>query len=102
MIYYWCLAVVVGYRDGPFGGALGRELSPVFSRRGFFDCGDRCTHSVAAGWRNWFRVHLAGMGLSYILMLTAFYVDNGKNCHCGASFHSGLSGFCRPCSGSRS
>ena len=25
------------------------------------------------------RWHLAGMGTSYILMLTAFYVDNGKN-----------------------
>lgn len=24
-------------------------------------------------------LHLAGMGASYILMLTAFYVDNGKN-----------------------
>jgi len=25
------------------------------------------------------RWHLAGMGLSYVVMLTAFYVDNGKN-----------------------
>ena len=25
------------------------------------------------------RVHVIGMGLSYILLLTAFYVDNGKN-----------------------
>ena len=25
------------------------------------------------------RLHLAGMGASYILMITAFYVDNGKN-----------------------
>jgi hypothetical protein len=30
-------------------------------------------------WRNWVRLHITGMGLSYILMLTAFYVDNGKN-----------------------
>ncbi|GMO19407.1 MULTISPECIES: hypothetical protein [Bradyrhizobium] len=29
-------------------------------------------------WRYWVRVHIAGMGLSYILMLVAFYVDNGK------------------------
>lgn len=29
--------------------------------------------------RNWPRFHLAGMAASYILMLTAFYVDNGKN-----------------------
>ena len=30
-------------------------------------------------WPYWVRLHISGMGLSYILMLTAFYVDNGKN-----------------------
>ena len=30
-------------------------------------------------WRQWPRLHLTGMGASYILLLTAFYVDNGKN-----------------------
>ena len=30
-------------------------------------------------WRQWPRLHLAGMGASYILALTAFYVDNGRN-----------------------
>jgi hypothetical protein len=30
-------------------------------------------------WRQWPRLHLTCMGASYILMLTAFYVDNGKN-----------------------
>jgi hypothetical protein len=30
-------------------------------------------------WRQWPRLHLTGMGVSYIVMLTAFYVDNGKN-----------------------
>jgi hypothetical protein len=30
-------------------------------------------------WRNWVRLHISGMGASYILLLTAFYVDNGKN-----------------------
>lgn len=28
--------------------------------------------------RNWARLHIAGMGTSYVLLLTAFYVDNGK------------------------
>jgi uncharacterized membrane protein len=31
------------------------------------------------GWPWWPRLHIAGMGSSYALMLTAFYVDNGKN-----------------------
>jgi uncharacterized membrane protein len=30
-------------------------------------------------WRQWAAFHLWGMGASYIFMLTAFYVDNGKN-----------------------
>jgi hypothetical protein len=30
-------------------------------------------------WWNWLRLHLMGMGASYILPLTAFYVDNGKS-----------------------
>lgn len=30
-------------------------------------------------WQYWPRLHLIGMGASYILLLTAFYVDNGKN-----------------------
>jgi uncharacterized membrane protein len=29
-------------------------------------------------WRYWIRLHVAGMGVSYIVMLIAFYVDNGK------------------------
>jgi hypothetical protein len=27
----------------------------------------------------WARLHITGMGMSYILLLTAFYVDNGKS-----------------------
>jgi hypothetical protein len=35
----------------------------------------------AIRWRGpyWTRVHITGMGMSYILLLTAFYVDNGKS-----------------------
>src|SRR5258706_5473772 len=29
-------------------------------------------------WPNWIRLHIAGMSLSYLLMLIAFYVDSGK------------------------
>lgn len=30
-------------------------------------------------WLGWARIHMTGMGASYILMITAFYVDNGPN-----------------------
>jgi hypothetical protein len=35
--------------------------------------------AIRRRWRNWIRLHITCMGLSYILLLTAFYVDNGKN-----------------------
>ena len=31
------------------------------------------------GWSGWVRWHIAAMGASYIFLLTAFYVDNGKS-----------------------
>lgn len=34
--------------------------------------------ALRRGWRGRFRVHLTGLGLSYILLLVAFYVDNGR------------------------
>ena len=30
-------------------------------------------------WSGWPRIHMAGMAASYVLMITAFYVDNGPN-----------------------
>ena len=30
-------------------------------------------------WHGWVRLHIGSMGLSYILLLTTFYVDNGKS-----------------------
>jgi uncharacterized membrane protein len=77
--YYWCLAVVVATAPGLavvrwaenyhlfFLGALSllaASIARTALRR-------RRRHRV--------RLHIAGMGSSYILMLTAFYVDNGKN-----------------------
>jgi uncharacterized membrane protein len=34
--------------------------------------------ALRRGWPGRFRMHLTGLGLSYILLLVAFYVDNGK------------------------
>ena len=30
-------------------------------------------------WRGWLQLHIGGMAISYILLLTAFYVDNGPH-----------------------
>jgi hypothetical protein len=34
--------------------------------------------SLRERWLSWARLHITGMDLSYVLMLIAFYVDNGK------------------------
>jgi phosphate starvation-inducible membrane PsiE len=48
---------------------------------GALSCGVTSLGRTAAQrhWKQWPRIHLAAMGASYILMLTAFYVDNGRN-----------------------
>ena len=78
-VYFWCLAVVVGT-------AMGLSLVRWAHNYHLFILG---TLSLVAAtvartalrqrWRSWIRLHITGMGSSYILMLTAFYVDNGKN-----------------------
>ena len=79
-IYYWCLSAVfatatalsvmrwaeiyhlfilgaLSFAAAFFGRAAARQPQP----------------------RKRFDLHVTGMGLSYVFMLTAFYVDNGKN-----------------------
>jgi hypothetical protein len=48
---------------------------------GVFSFGAACLGRAVAQRRckQWPRWHLSGMAASYILMITAFYVDNGKN-----------------------
>jgi hypothetical protein len=78
-IYYWGLAVVcasatalaiMSWKEDYHLFLLGALAFGVAStgraaRRGL--------------WRGWVRWHIPGMGLSYIVLLTAFYVDNGKS-----------------------
>jgi len=78
-VYYWSLAII---------GATATELSLVRWEEDYhlFLLGTLSLIAATIGrtalrhrWRNWVRLHISGMGLSYVLMLTAFYVDNGKN-----------------------
>lgn len=78
-LYYWCLALVVA-------SATGLSVVRWAENYHLFFLGVLSLIAATVGrtalrqrWRNWFRLHITGMGLSFILMLTAFYVDNGKN-----------------------
>ena len=77
-IYFWCLLAVVVSASG---------LSAVHWTRDYplFVLGSLSFAAALGGrtarrkrWPGWVRWHIAGMGVSYILLLTAFYVDNGK------------------------
>ncbi len=78
-IYYWCLSVVF---------ASATVLSVIRSAEDYhlfilgaisFTVASFGRTALRRRWRNWVRLHIAGMGTSYVLMLIAFYVDNGRN-----------------------
>jgi uncharacterized membrane protein len=78
-IYYWCLSVVfvsatvlsaIRWAEDYHLFVLG-VLSFTSASLGRAARRRRC--------RNWVRLHIAGMGTSYVFLLIAFYVDNGKN-----------------------
>ena len=78
-IYYWCLLAVflsaaslsvVRWSDDYHLFILG-TLSFAAAHWG--------RRALRQRWREWPQLHVSGMGTSYILLLTAFYVDNGKN-----------------------
>jgi uncharacterized membrane protein len=78
-IYFWCLLVV-------FASATGLSVIRWAEDYPLFILGALSFAAALVGrtfrrrrWPGWVRVHITGMGVSYILLLTAFYVDNGKS-----------------------
>jgi hypothetical protein len=79
VVYFWCLA-------GVFVTMSALSFMRWAENYHLFILGTlsftaACFGRTAARrhWQHWPRLHLAGMGMSYIVMITAFYVDNGKN-----------------------
>ena len=78
-IYYWSLVAV-------FVSATGLSAVRWVENYHLFVLGLLAFSAASLGraarrrrWPGWVRLHITGMGLSYILLLTAFYVDNGKS-----------------------
>ena len=77
-IYFWCLL-------GLFASATFLSIMRWSENYHLFILGACAFGSAWFGrsalrhrWRQWTRLHLTGMSLSYVVMLIAFYVDNGK------------------------
>ena len=78
-IYFWCSMAV-------FVSAAALAITRWAEDYHLFILGALSFSSAYLGrralqrrWRYWPRLHIVGMGASYILLLTAFYVDNGKS-----------------------
>ena len=78
-VYYWCLAVVVASATGLSVVRWAENYHLFFLGALSLTAATVARTALRRRWRNWVGLHITGMGLSYILMLTAFYVDNGKH-----------------------
>jgi hypothetical protein len=78
-IYFWCLA-------GVFLTATGLTAVRWAEDYHLFILGASSLAAACSGreakrhrWRHWVRLHITGMGASYVLLVIAFYVDNGHS-----------------------
>src|SRR5215475_3012236 len=78
-VYYWCLAVVVASATGLSAVRWAEDYHLFILGALSLISATVARTALRQRWSNWVRLHITGMGFSYVLMLTAFYVDNGKN-----------------------
>jgi len=77
--YYWCLMGVF-VSASTLAAVRWAEDYPLFILGSLaFAAAYLGRRARRKRWSGWIKLHISGMGTSYILLLTAFYVDNGKN-----------------------
>jgi uncharacterized membrane protein len=77
-IYYWSLTALAA-SAALLSAARWSEDYDLFIFGALAFIAASIGRAAARGhWPYWTRIHIAGMGSSYVLMLVAFYVDNGK------------------------
>jgi hypothetical protein len=78
-VYYWCLMGVFATASG-LAAVRWREDYHLFILGALaFAAAYLGRRARRKRWSNWAKLHITGMGSSYVLLLTAFYVDNGKS-----------------------
>lgn len=78
-IYYGCLAVVFVSASALAVARWGEDYHLFILGALAFAAASLGRIARRRRWRDWARLHISGMGMSYVLLLTAFYVDNGKS-----------------------
>jgi hypothetical protein len=78
-VYYWSL-VVVSVTMAALSVMRWPENTHLFLLGIVaFSAGSLGRMARRRRWRGWLPMHVTGMGVSYIVLLTAFYVDNGPH-----------------------
>jgi uncharacterized membrane protein len=78
-IYYWCLLAVFLSASALAVVRWGEDSHLFILGALSFAAASWGRMAPRQRWSKWIYMHVTGMGSSYILVLTAFYVDNGKN-----------------------
>jgi hypothetical protein len=78
-IYYWHLSVVFATAIVLSVMRWEEDKTLFVLAVASFAAGTLGRAALRGRWPHWPRLHIAGMGASYIVLLIAFYVDNGKN-----------------------
>jgi hypothetical protein len=76
-VYYWALGVVFVTSTVLAAMRWAESGYLFFLGTAAFAAGSVGYLARKRRWRGWLPVHIVGMSLSYIVLLTAFYVDNG-------------------------
>lgn len=77
-IYFWCLLALFAAATLLSLMRWSENYHLFILGAMSFACAWIGREALRRRWRYWVRLHIAGMGFSYLLMLVAFYVDNGK------------------------
>ena len=78
-IYFWCLAGVFLTATSLAAVRWAQDYHLFILGASSFAAAYLGREARRHRWRNWARLHITGMGASYVLLLIAFYVDNGKS-----------------------
>jgi hypothetical protein len=77
--YFWCLAGAFATSVALSGVRWSRDYGLAILGTLSFSAALVGRLARQRRWLGWVRTHIIGMGSSYVLLLTAFYVDNGKS-----------------------
>lgn len=77
-VYFWCLVVVFVTSTIMAIGRWQEDYHLFILGFIAFSAGLIGRRARKKMWQKWSIVHISGMGFSYIFLLIAFYVDNGK------------------------